>query len=155
MATKITLEPLLHRNMECIAIRFGPDKEIAQKIRQIKAAKWTQTHRCWYVPMQKEHYLALKALSGTDVLVEETALAQYGTKRKMVAATQPAPDKGNARKPMAATPAFGLSAANLQELQRFVTQLKLKAYSNSTINTYRSEFLQLLKLLGPKIAHNT
>jgi site-specific recombinase XerD len=40
-----------------------------------------------------------------------------------------------------------LSVENLQALEKFVEQLKLKAYSPSTIRTYRNEFMQLLQLL--------
>ena len=40
-----------------------------------------------------------------------------------------------------------LSVENLQALEKFVERLKLKAYSPSTIRTYRNEFMQLLQLL--------
>lgn len=40
--------------------------------------------------------------------------------------------------------------SNLKALEDFVQQLKLKAYSPSTIRTYRTEFLQLLHLLNNK-----
>jgi site-specific recombinase XerD len=53
-------------------------------------------------------------------------------------------------KPPDASPVWKLSAANLTALEKFVEQLKLKAYSTSTIRTYRSEFLQLLQLLKSK-----
>ncbi len=55
-----------------------------------------------------------------------------------------------AAKPSAA--AMALSPQNLYALQRFVETLKLKAYSPSTIKTYRSEFMQLLQLLKEKPA---
>ncbi len=37
---------------------------------------------------------------------------------------------------------------NKQQLQNFLQQLALKAYSPSTIRTYRNEFIQLLQLLN-------
>jgi site-specific recombinase XerD len=40
-----------------------------------------------------------------------------------------------------------LTQFKLHSLQQFIQQLQLKAYSASTIRTYRTEFLQLLKLL--------
>jgi integrase/recombinase XerD len=46
--------------------------------------------------------------------------------------------------------AWKLSKENLEALQRFIEQLKLKAYSTATIKTYRNEFLQLLQLLEKK-----
>ncbi len=44
-------------------------------------------------------------------------------------------------------PVWKLSSANLAALESFVQLLQLKAYSKSTIHTYRNEFIQLLKLL--------
>jgi site-specific recombinase XerD len=58
------------------------------------------------------------------------------------------PDKR--KLPLASSPAWNLSKENLQALQRFIEQMKLKAYSASTIKTYRNEFLQLLHLLNTK-----
>ncbi|MBA3647701.1 MAG: site-specific integrase [Chitinophagales bacterium] len=40
------------------------------------------------------------------------------------------------------------SENNKQELQRFLRQLVLKAYSPSTIRTYCNEFAQLLQVIG-------
>jgi integrase/recombinase XerD len=51
---------------------------------------------------------------------------------------------------VATSTAWKLSKENLQALQKFIEQLKLKAYSPSTIKTYRNEFLQLLQLLKKK-----
>jgi site-specific recombinase XerC len=45
------------------------------------------------------------------------------------------------------SPAWQLSDRNLKALENFVRHLKLKAYSQSTIRTYRNEFMQLLQLL--------
>src|SRR5437773_4159151 len=42
----------------------------------------------------------------------------------------------------------GINLNNKNEFQRFLQHLCLKAYSPSTIKTYRNEFLQLLQLLG-------
>ncbi len=47
-----------------------------------------------------------------------------------------------------------LSTENAESLRRFIEQLKLKAYSASTIRTYRNEFLQLLQLLKKKEVNN-
>jgi site-specific recombinase XerD len=46
--------------------------------------------------------------------------------------------------------AWNIPPVNLQELQRYLELLKLKAYSVSTIRTYRNEFLQLLRIIKTK-----
>jgi hypothetical protein len=48
-----------------------------------------------------------------------------------------------------AAPVF-ISEINRAEMQRFLQQLTLKAYSASTIRTYRLEFAQLLNVLGER-----
>ncbi|RYY30627.1 MAG: hypothetical protein EOP46_21350, partial [Sphingobacteriaceae bacterium] len=57
------------------------------------------------------------------------------------------PTASRALKALHNTPA-NISPQNQQALQLFVQELRLKAYSPSTIKTYRNEFQQLLKLLG-------
>jgi hypothetical protein len=48
------------------------------------------------------------------------------------------------------TTAWRLSPENLKELNRFLAHLKRKAYSASSVKTYRNEFLQLLQLQKQK-----
>ncbi|MFD2527517.1 tyrosine-type recombinase/integrase [Flavihumibacter stibioxidans] len=47
-------------------------------------------------------------------------------------------------------PMYWISDGNKAELRRFLEQLTLKAYSESTIRTYKNEFQQLLKLIRNK-----
>lgn len=148
MATKITLQPLLHRNMECIAIHFAKDLETESIIRKIPKVRWTRTHRCWYLPMDEASYRALITALKEMYPIDEQALHYYGAQRKAVTATTAVTNTKANRKPMPYSPAWHLSPETLKELARFVQQLKLKAYSRSTIITYRTELLQLLKLLG-------
>jgi len=58
--------------------------------------------------------------------------------------------EGLTKKAITLSPAWALSQQNLDALHFFVQQLQLKAYSPSTIRTYRNEFLQLLQLLKHK-----
>ncbi len=62
----------------------------------------------------------------------------------------PVSRKNDNAKPLVASSVWKLSKENLDALQKFVEHLKLKAYSSSTIRTYRNEFLQLLQLLKQK-----
>ena len=77
--------------------------------------------------------------------------------KKAIATTRPATaattNAAQAQTPQPAKPsptAMALSPQNLHALQRFIEILKLKAYSPSTIKTYRNEFMQLLQLLKEK-----
>jgi integrase/recombinase XerD len=69
---------------------------------------------------------------------------------KTVVSSSALPARSRTISNIAISPAWKLSKENLEALQRFVEQLKLKAYSTSTLKTYRNEFLQLLQLLNKK-----
>lgn len=46
----VVLEPLLHRGLSCIGLRFGFDPELKAALKRLPECKWTQTHGCFYVP---------------------------------------------------------------------------------------------------------
>jgi hypothetical protein len=148
----ISLKPLNHRSQECIGIYYDNHSSLNGIVRKIAGAKWSQENKCWYVPLSKENYnklyFALKEKAELDI----TALKQYLEKRKQVAATAlPPVEKKSVSKPISpASPVWKLSQENLGELEKYIQHLILKAYSPSTISTYRNEFLQLLQLLKKK-----
>jgi hypothetical protein len=45
------LQPLFHRGGEQIGIFFPKNEEINSIVRKIKGIKWSQTHKCWYLPL--------------------------------------------------------------------------------------------------------
>lgn len=150
------LRPLLHRNSECIGIYFDKSIELVKIIRGQPDVKWSKTHTCWYIPLTETACrLLLNDLAG-KAEVDSAELKVYLEKRKQVEATsvkkiQPGTnEKILVSKPLVSTPAWQLSTQNLEALEKFIQQLHLKAYSPSTIRTYRNEFMQLLKLLKNK-----
>lgn len=142
----ILLKPLLHRGAEQICIFFENNTAINTEVRKIKGIKWSQTHKCWYMPLQGNDVKELKQLLQQHSIVDSSLLENYTTKKGQVVSVTEV--KGT--KPVIQSPAWRLSKENLNALERFVQQLKLKAYSPSTIKTYRNEFLQLLQLLKKK-----
>lgn len=148
----VSLKPLFHRNQECIGIYYQHQSSLNIIIKKLPGVRWSQTNKCWYVPLNSESYNSTyKALDGTAEL-DVTMLKQYLEKRKkVIATTAPSAPKQNIVKSVPPTsPVWKLSGENLEALERFVQQLKLKAYSPSTIKTYRNEFAQLLQLLKKK-----
>jgi len=55
----IQLRKLFHNGNDQIGIYFGFDEELKNKARSI-GARWSQTHRCWYMLYNKENYKLLK-----------------------------------------------------------------------------------------------
>jgi integrase/recombinase XerD len=150
----ISLQPLLHRGQENIAVCYEHDQAINNQVRKLKGARWSQTHRCWYVPLGEDSYRSVMDALQTVAEIDNCLLKQYLEKRKQaertsVFSSNTSPVLKTSAKAISSLP-FKLSKENLDALEQFVQQLKLRAYSSSTIKTYRNEFLQLLKLLNKK-----
>ena len=153
---QIRLIPLIHRNNECIGIYFDKNVSIEYVVRKQPGAKWSRTNKCWYIPLTEEYYTLLVADLHDKAKVDNGALKGYLQKKRKLTTVMPEPKQNPVTKkityikPVALSPAWQLSTVNLKALESFVQLLKLKAYSASTINTYRNEFIQLLKLLKKK-----
>ena len=157
----ITLQPLLHRGKENIAIHAPITTEISSAIRRLPGVRWSITHQVWYLPWGKASYEAAVAALKPFADINTASIASYLHKKQQVvlASSQiekkpngvsPGAGPSAGQKPPIFTPAWQLSKENLQALSLYVEQLTLKAYSTSTITTYRKEFLQLLVLLKTK-----
>lgn len=144
----ITLKALHHRNTECIGIYFSNKIILSNAVRKIAGIKWSQSNKCWYLPLSKpNHTLLTTALTG-KATIDNSQLKTYLQNKKRVTAavaTTAVPAKKPALKITNA--AFNLSTENLAALEKLMQQLHLKGYSPSTIKTYRNEFLQLLQLI--------
>ena len=148
----VSLKPLCHRNQESIGIYYQTDSSLNNIIRKLPGVRWSQANKCWYIPLNSDSYNhAYKALNGKAEL-DITLLKQYLEKRKKVIVTAASSaSKQNMASPVSITsPAWKLSTENLEALNKFIQLLMLKAYSVSTIKTYRNEFIQLLQLLKKK-----
>lgn len=152
----VTLKALLHRNHECIGIYFTKGKLLDAIIRKLPGVKWSKTNTCWYIPLTKEGYGLLIEMFKEKAIINNELLKAYLQKKKIITATLPQEKQIENKKataftrPVALTSAWQLSGANTEALEKFIQQLQLKAYSPSTIKTYRNEFMQLLQLLKNK-----
>ena len=152
MMKTIIFRPFFHRGEEKLGIVFGNDVIINDIAKRVQGVKWSCTHKCWYVPLTKDAcasaYQSLKPVG----LIHLDELRMYLIHKKRGKAGSSEPQSG--LKKMRSFPVLSkVSKGNLEQLEIFVQQLKLKAYSESTIRTYRSEFLQLLQLLNSKPVH--
>ena len=156
---KVTLKPLYHKNQECIGIYFENTTVLNGAIRKNAGAKWSQTNKCWYIPLSKENYNKLFFALKGKAAIEQSALHEYLAAKKKKVLT---PAKTTAT-PKPATPVIQLpttpkkqvtvykggkiQAVNAHVIPAMEQHLKLKAYSPSTIKTYLGEMTQLLTIL--------
>ncbi|MCO5235219.1 MAG: site-specific integrase [Chitinophagaceae bacterium] len=134
----IRLVPLRHREKAHIAVYFAYNKRLIQICKSLPFIKWTYTHRCWYIPFRSYALEELKAIVEGEANIDDRALVPYIN----LDGTLAVPRRVHADS--------SLCEANQAELKRYIRELELKAYSLSTIKTYRNEFTQLLKLLNRK-----
>ncbi len=146
----IHLKPLLLNNQPVIGIYFKYNKELSLLIRQLHGVKWSQTNKCWYLPMSESNYVEIKKIVKEKGHFETSEIDQYLLKNKQVQKTLVNGLQSPKQNSLHQSVAWILSNENLQALEKFVEQLKLKSYSPSTLKTYRNEFIQLLKLLKSK-----
>ncbi len=151
----IVLRPLYHRGKETIALEAPNQSAINHTIRKLTNVKWSRTHRVWYVPFGRETYNQIVDLLRPVAKLDSHYLRTYLQKRqaaktKVLPVASEPKDLGKPvhRKLPLSAPVWLLSEGNCRELARFMEELKLRGYSQNTIRTYRSEFIQLLKQLN-------
>jgi site-specific recombinase XerD len=160
MEKQVVLKPLYHRSQESIGIYFGNDATLNNIVRQLPAVKWSQTNKCWYLPLSRLYYDKLYTALNGKALIKKDALHRYLTEKKKKEETiaAPLPVITASSKQLTALlrhPAdsrtlynpVNIYSVNAHVLPQMQQQLKLKAYSSSTIKTYLGEMAQLLNLL--------
>lgn len=145
----VTLRPLFHRNLECIAIHFNLIPSLQHEIRKIKGIRWTRSHSCWYIAFTKNNYINLVKQIEKWATIEYSEMEKYQAKRKQFSHIKSITGE---RDTVTVSNIVNLriSSANLGELELMLELLQLKAYSASTIKTYKNEFSVFLQLLNDR-----
>ena len=143
-----TLSYLQHRGKEWIAFKAAPSETVNRILRSLKA-RFTITHKCWLLPFTKESIDGLKRTFGDIAIRQLDDLKKKvdAQKKQVLTITMVQPTSTIQRKNVTIYP---LSAENKEAMRQYLQTLSLKAYSNSTIRTYKYEFLQLLLVLKNK-----
>ncbi len=144
----IHLNYLQHRGKEWISIEAEKDDKINRHLKKIKA-RWTKTYECWLLPYSNESILLLKNTFQEIAELDWTELKKELSTRKQNKSIGNNAGVNNKTTKTTGIPS-GLSPENTEAMRRFLETLRLKSYSESTIRTYRNEFLQLLLLLKNK-----
>jgi hypothetical protein len=138
-------------------------------VRSVQGARWSQTNKCWYVPLSKEYYNKLFFAFKGKAVIEQTALHKYlsenkkftepekiSTPEKQVPVEKPVlitnlksetEDFSLIEKQVTVYKSGKIQAVNAHIIPGMEQHLKLKAYSPSTIKTYLGEMSQLLSML--------
>ena len=139
----ITLSLKEHKGQERIFAAFPYSKKINDLIRQTHGIKWSQSKKQWHLPADKKSVAALQQKINSLATIDTSLLKQQLEERKKKPALAVVAKNNVVLKRLAQ-----ISNANDHILPLMQQQLKLKAYSASTIKTYINEMAQLLQMLG-------
>ena len=146
-----------HNNEQRIKLQFDNYGPLNKLIKSITGARWSRTLKSWHISREQALYLRFKQALPADCAIEETPLSTLKPVNKTnqplrlikTPLAMPKKPEGIAK----VLPAR-LSVANQQAFQYFTQHLILKAYSLSTIKTYKNEFGAFLKTLENTSAKN-
>lgn len=148
---------IFHRNQKRIRLQFENYGLLNKLIKSIPGARWSKTYKSWHIACNDTLYKSFKnnlpdGCLLTEIKETDKTIAPQTktspptvTKKSITIKTVPANSKtvvANKIYPSALHP------ANQQALQQYLQCLQLKAYSNSTIKTYKNEFTAFLQTLG-------
>jgi integrase/recombinase XerD len=151
----VTLKPLLHRQQECIGIYFENSAQLNGAIRKNAGARWSQTNKCWYVPLSKENYnrlaLGLKGKATIEQSELHTYLSEKKSRHNRPIAVLPVKKTlltiATKKKQISATGYTAIQSVNAHVLPATQQALILKSYSPSTIKTYTNEIGVFLRTI--------
>lgn len=83
MLSLLTLTPLFHSGKEQIGL-LTEEKSLEEHFRKLPGVKWSQHHKCWYLPLSKEAYLRIKEALDGKVVLELSLLREYLQQRKVI-----------------------------------------------------------------------
>jgi integrase/recombinase XerD len=149
----VSLKPLVHKSDVQIGIYFPLLLKLNGAV-QKAGGRWSNTNKCFYIPC-------------TKAVIEATELKKYLQQKKTEEKNKPvllpwqqAAENSYYKKleqnkiQHSTFTIRNICPANRQQLQKYIQQLTLKAYSPATIKTYRNEFTIFLCALKMVEAEN-
>lgn len=148
--TEIIITVFEHRQQQRIGIHFNYNSALQQVIKTIDQVRWSRTHKCWHLPLNKTCYQTLVKSTEMLATIDDSALRAYlsSPKPTTVATVGRQKKKESAKLTQVSEVPSRIFTANKHVLPAMKQTLILKAYSSSTIRTYMNEmsaFLHTLK----------
>lgn len=149
MTLKIIVKVVQHNQQDVIGFFFQHHQDLNTIFKNIKSTIWSNSLKCWYCNIQKTNYYEVEQAIKNIAVIDNVALKEYLLNKKKQPIIQ---QKSAVVKKQITSPTkkyfHRISTTNLEELDKFIKTLKIKAYSTNTIATYKSELVILMKLLN-------
>jgi len=147
MKPTIDLKPIFHKNANQIGIFFKNDLALNIKIRKEADGIWSQTKKCWYIPLNRKAFDKLKIALQKHAILETKDLKKYLEERKTTTNSSIQLVSKTKLINRSLQSGSSVSPVNKHVLPAMDQMLKLKAFSSSTIKTYLNEMSQLLQAI--------
>lgn len=131
----VIVKKLFHRNNHCLGIFFDKDWDLIREVKKIPEIKFSNTHKCWYIPGHQEALSKIIASLKGKVWIDYSSLK---SKNEIVATVDKSEKKITQRN------SSELSADQIQALRMVEQKLKLRGYSENTQRTYLQQFKDFL-----------
>jgi integrase/recombinase XerD len=121
---------ITYQNKPRIKVSFEYNAAWNKKMQAVAGAKWSKTLNSWHIPDTAENRkkCGLTENNSITIIKQQPGIKTSGTALSSI------------------------STNNKKQLEKFLQQLALKAYSPSTVRTYRNEFGTFLQTLGKHAA---
>ena len=139
MVKEITIEHALHNNRMKLFLKFDYDRETIELVKKMANAKWSQTHKSWYMSYYNGSIALIKNNLGPNGITINM-LNEFDD----VIRLKPIDSK----KPSDALP--DLDKVQKDKIKQFKYWLQSKRYSESTIGTYIDSIQTFLKYYATK-----
>ncbi len=123
----VILSPLVHRQMNCIKIKFDLDNELQIAVKSLGNCRWSQTHKAWYVENKNNILSDVFVCFKGKALVNYEALANH---KPIPLKVEPKPANKNK------VILHELNESQAQKIAVFKKWLVSRRYAGSTILTY-------------------
>ncbi len=127
-----------HNGINRIFTSFNYDDQIIKIIKSIDGATYSASKKTWHLPVFKEAVVQLAQKTKEIAIVETSQL-----KRQLEAIKT----QDNSKQSLLPQAALQLLPANQDAYHKYIQTLVLQQKAESTIKTYRNEFLQYLRHL--------
>ena len=161
----IKLSAVVHKHERRIMLAFDADSHLNNIIRKIPDSRWSKTMVNWHLPCTRAALLELaRAVAGNAAIDSGVLKEQFFTEENAELIEQVPGDEMPPPLPVIIIEEQSdryiksfykpgvLIAENLAAFDNYVSLLHLKAYSPSTIKTYKNEFGIFLQVLGNRPA---
>lgn len=158
---QVVVKKLFHRESDCLGIYFDKDWEVIREVKKIPEVKFSNTHKCWYVPDQKNGVAKIIDTLRGKIWVDISALKEkIENKTRESENRTTGPAEGDKKKAIqeVTKPRIELHNDQHQALRMMEQKLKLRRYSENTIRTYLQNFKEFILFFydsGPALLEET